>query len=341
MRVGLVGCGFIGRRRAEVIRRSETDRLVILADVDRARAEALAREMGSRVSGNWQDVVSADLDAVIVSTTNDWLAPVSRAALEAGRHVLAEKPLARTSAEAAEVAETATGRGVVLKVGFNHRHHPAVRRAHSLVGEGAVGNLLFARARYGHGGRPGYEQEWRMDPRISGGGELLDQGIHVLDLLRWFFGEFIEAFGFTATYVWGSEGLPANERPRIEDNAFALLRTARGQVASLHATWTQWKNLFCLELFGDRGYLIVEGLGGSYGPERLAIGQRRLEGGTPIEETVTFWAEDDSWTEEWRAFRQAVHERISPPGNGHDGVQALRLVEAVYESARSGRVVRL
>lgn len=341
MRVGLVGCGFIGRRRAEVIGRFETDELVILADVDRARAEALAREMGSRASGNWQDVVSADLDAVIVSTTHDWLAPISRAAIEAGRHVLVEKPLARTSAEAAEVAEAATRRGAVLKVGFNHRHHPAVQRAHDLVLKGAVGDLLFARARYGHGGRPGYNLEWRADARVSGGGELLDQGIHVIDLLRFFFGEFTEAFGFTATYVWDSAGRPTPGSGRVEDNAFALLRTARGQVASLHASWTQWKNLFCLELFGDRGYLIVDGLGGSYGTESLVIGQRRLQGGTPNEETVAFAAEDDSWTEEWRAFRQAVHEGIQPPGNGHDGVQALRLVEAVYQSADNGRVVRL
>ncbi len=341
MRVGLVGCGAIGRRRAEVIRRSKTDVLVVLADVDRSRAEVLARGTDSKVADSWQDVISADVDAVIVSTTNDWLAPISRAALEAGRHVLVEKPLARTSVEAAEVLKGAIGRDVVLKVGFNHRYHPAVQRAHKLVLDGAVGNLLFARARYGHGGRPGYDQEWRLDPRISGGGELLDQGVHVIDLLRSFFGEFAEAFGTTATYVWGSAGSSAAKRPRVEDNAFALLRTARGQVASLHVSWTQWKNLFSLELFGDRGYVLVEGLGGSYGAERLVIGRRRLEGGTPEEQMFTFATSDESWTEEWRVFSQAAHERIQPHGNGRDGLQALRLIEAIYESARTGRVVQL
>jgi len=323
------------------VRRLETDELVILADVDRARAESVARETGSRVSENWQDVISADLDAVIVSTTNNWLAPVSRAALETGRHVLVEKPMARTSAEAVGLVEGMTGRGVVLQVGFNHRYHLAVRRAHDLIREGAVGDLLFARARYGHGGRPGYDQEWRMDPRIAGGGGFLDQGIHIVDILRWFFGEFTEAFGFTAAYVWGAAALPMSGRPHVEDNGFAMLRTAGGQVASFHTSLTQWKNLYCLEFFGDRGYLVVEGLGGSYGPERLVIGQRNMGGGVPDEETITFGANDDSWTEQWRAFRQAVHDRVQPSGDGHDGIQALRLVEAVYDSARSGRVTRL
>lgn len=334
MRVGLVGCGVIGRRRAELLRGSDSHTLVIVADVDRSRANALATEIGCRASEKWQDVVAADLDAVIVSTTNDWLAPVSLAAIQAGRHVLVEKPMARTSAEASEVVDAAARRGVVLKVGFNHRHHHALRRAHELAGQGAVGNLLFARCRYGHGGRQGYEREWRTDHRLSGGGELLDQGIHVIDLLRWFFGEFTEAVGFTAAYVWrGAEP--------VEDNAFAMLRTGGGQVAAAHASWTQWKNLFSLEIFGDRGYLIAEGLGGSYGPERLVIGRRHIEGGVPDEETVTFQSGDESWAEEWRVFSDAVREGNSPPANGYDGVQALRLVEAIYESARTGRVVRL
>lgn len=329
----------IGRRRAEVLRRSDADDLVIVADVNRSRAEAVAVGTACRVSVNWQDVLAADVDAVIVSTTNDWLAPISLAGVRAGRHVLVEKPMARTSAEASEVVDAATRRDVIVKVGFNHRHHPAVRRAHILVSEGVVGDLLYARCRYGHGGRLGYEQEWRMDPRVSGGGELLDQGIHLIDMLRWFFGEFTEVVGFTATYVWGAEE-PSLERT-VEDNAFALFRTAHGQVASAHASWTQWKNLFSLEVFGDRGYLIAEGLGGSYGPERLTIGRRRMEGGSPEEETLTFPDGDDSWAEEWRVFREAVRERTLPPGSGHDGVEVLRLVEAVYESVRNGRVVRL
>lgn len=338
MRVGLVGCGLIGRRRAEVLRNSETDSLVIVADTDRPRADALAAEAAGRASAHWEDVVAADVDAVIVSTTHDWLAPVSLAAIEAGRHVLVEKPMARTSREAADVVDAAGRRGVILHVGFNHRHHRALRRARELVEAGAVGELLFARCRYGHGGRPGYEREWRMNQKVSGGGELLDQGIHVLDLLRWFFGEFSEAVGFIATYVWRaatSEGLP------VEDNAFAMLRTARGQVAAAHASWTQWKNLFSLEIFGDRGYLIAEGLGGSYGPEQLTIGRRLPEGGVPVEETLTFPGPDVSWADEWRTFSDAVRTGESAHANGHDGVRALRLVEAIYESARSGRVMRV
>lgn len=332
MRVGIVGCGRIGTRRAEVIRRRGIDDTVVVADADPGRADALAQTLGCVARPEWQDVVASNVDVVIVATTNDWLAPVALAAVEAGRHVLVEKPMARSLDEAEELWKAAVRSGVVLKVGFNHRHHPAVQRAYDLIQAGAIGQLLFARCRYGHGGRPGYDREWRMDPQVSGGGELLDQGIHAIDLFRWFFGEFSEAVGFTASYIWGGS---------VEDNAFAILRTAGGQIASLHASWTQWKNLFSLELFGDRGYLLAEGLGGSYGAERLMVGQRRPEGGVPKEEVLTFASGDESWVEEWRVFTEAIRDGRQPPGNGYDGVQALRLIRSLYDSARTGKVMRL
>ena len=188
--------------------------------------------------------------------------------------------------------------GVILKTGFNHRHHPAIWRAHELCAEGAIGPLMFIRAVYGHGGRPGYDKEWRADADLSGGGELLDQGVHIVDLCRWFLGDFAEVFGSTATYFWdlGHFESAGRDSPRaangqsvapssisLEDNAFALLRTADGRVAQFHTSWTQWKNRFSFEVFGRDGYLRVEGLGGSYGVERLEVGRaqagRRRAGG--------------------------------------------------------------
>ena len=219
-----------------------------------------------------------------------------------------------------------------LKIGFNHRHHPAVWKAKALLEEGSIGQSLFIRCRYGHGGRPGYEDEWRADPEISGGGELLDQGIHTIDLFRWFLGDFQEAFGYTDTWFW--------DMP-VEDNAFALFRTPGGQVAFLHTSWTQWKNLFSFEISGSAGYLIVEGLGGSYGAERLTWGRRRPESGPPDEERFDFSGPDTSWKAEWYEFVSAVQEGREPLANGYDGWQAMRMVHAVYESARTGQRVRL
>lgn len=338
MRVGIVGCGLIGRRRAEVISGAAEDDLIIVADVDQARAAELAAAAGSLSTTAWRQVVERpELDTVIVATTHDWLAPVTIAALEAGKHVLCEKPPGRDAEESRKMVEAADAAGRKLKTGFNHRHHPALTKARELAGQGAIGDVLFVRCRYGHGGRPGYAAEWRADPEVSGGGELLDQGIHAIDLFRWFLGDFAEAFGYTDSYVWGQDRAGGS----VEDNVFALFRTDSRQVASLHASWTQWKNLFSFEVYGRDGYLNIEGLGGSYGPERLAWGRRKPESGPPDEESFDFPASDVSWEAEWLEFTSAIREDREPLGSGRDGWQALRMVDAVYESTRTGAVVRI
>jgi predicted dehydrogenase len=207
-------------------------------------------------------------------------------------------------------------------------------KAHELFSQGAIGELTFLRCRYGHGGRPGYGEEWRADPAISGGGELLDQGVHAVDLFRWFAGEFSDAFGMIASYLWTAGG-------QVEDNGFATFRTAGGQIAQLHASWTQWKNIFSFEVFGRDGYLVAEGLGGSYGPERLTWGRRRPESGPPIVEEYEFPPTDTSWQREWDELVAAIREGREPLGSGYGGWQALRMLGAVYESHRTGALVRL
>ena len=247
--------GRIGARRAEVLTRAGNARLVAVFDRDAQRAQELARVFGARVCEDAVELVtSRDIEAVIVATPHQWLAPISIAALEDGKHVLCEKPLARTAEEGQAVVEAAARTGRTLKIGFNHRFHPAIAEARRLAKCGRIGRLLLMRCRYGHGGRTGYEHEWRADPAASGGGELMDQGIHALDLFRWFAGEFSEVTATLARAFWPAE---------VEDNAFCLLRSKAGAVASLHASWTQWRNLFSFEVFGDVGYLQVEGLGGN------------------------------------------------------------------------------
>ena len=348
MRVGLVGCGLIGRRRAAVLNRFPDDEMVVVADVVEASARALAGELGCEGTGDWRQVTARDdVDALIVATTHEGLAVVAAEALKNDKHVLVEKPMARNAEEAEAIIKGASENAIV-KVGFNHRHHAAVRQAREVFDRGGIGGPLFIRCRYGHGGRPGYDKEWRADRRKSGGGELLDQGIHAIDLCRWFLGDFGEVSCFTETYVWGAQaGETAAEKfsaetfTGVEDNAFALLRTKAGQVASLHASWTQWKNLFSLEIFGEAGYLIVEGLGGSYGRESLKVGRRNKGGGAPQEEVFEFPDVDISWEAEWREFAAAVSEGRQPLANGDDGYQALQAVGGAYEAARTGRVVRL
>jgi predicted dehydrogenase len=333
LRVAIIGAGRIGCRRAAVISASRDARVVAVADTDLARAAALASACSCPALSNWEAAaVARDVDAVVVATTHDWLARVSLTALEAGKHVLCEKPMARHPAEAAPVVAAAEQRGLVLAAGFNHRCHPAIRRARELAAAGAIGCLLWARCRYGHGGRAGYEREWRSNRERAGGGELLDQGIHALDLFAWLFGEFVEVAAFLQTAFWPAE---------VEDNAFVWLRTAAGQVASLHASWTQWRNLFSLELCGSEGYLTAEGLGGSYGAERLTIGRRASDFGPPSEQVIEFTGGDSSWADEWEAFVRAVHQGTPPTATGRDAMAALRLAEAAYRAAARREPVTL
>jgi len=322
MRVGIVGCGLIGRKRA-LAASASGQAIVSAADVEVARAEALLSEVGSsgQAVRDWRAVISGRPDIVVVATTHDRLAEIAAAAAAAGCHVLVEKPAGRRAAELEPVIAAARRAKVVVKVGFNHRFHPAVLKARAIVEGGGVGPLMFARGRYGHGGRIGYEKEWRADPRISGGGELLDQGSHLIDLARWFLGNFAEARGVLATYFWN---MP------VEDNCFVTLRTSAGQIAWLHASWTEWKNLFSFEIYGRTGKLHIEGLGGSYGVERLGYYRMLPELGPPAVESWEFPAPDRSWEAEFAELASAIEEGREPLGNLADAKANLEIVERIY-----------
>jgi predicted dehydrogenase len=331
MRLAIVGCGFIGQKRLRSL--TAEARVVAVADPVRERAEALAAQArDAAVFTDWRDAVGRpDVDAVIVSTTNEALAPVTRAAVEAGKHVLVEKPAARAPEELTPIIAIAEQNALCVQVGFNHRYHPAFRQARILFESGALGPLMFVRARYGHGGRVGYDREWRARPEISGGGELLDQGVHLIDLARWFLGEFTNVTGHIATFFW--------DMP-VEDNGFLLLRTAEGRVAWMHATWTEWKNTFSFEIFGRDGKLHVEGLGGSYGVERLSYYKMKPSMGPPETTIWEYPGDDGSWRAELQAFAEAVEARRSPPVTLRDAQAALTVVHQIYSACRPDEKAR-
>ncbi len=321
LQVAIVGCGVIGQKRAQALAGC---RLVVAADVDLTRAEAVAKSApGAVPSADWWEAIARpDVDIVIVSTTNRALAEITLAAVRAGKHVLVEKPAARRVAELEPVIAAAKAAGVQVRVGFNHRYHPALRQARELVAAGALGQLLFVRGRYGHGGRLGYEKEWRANPALSGGGELLDQGVHLIDLARCFLGDFAEVDGFAHTYYW--------DMP-VDDNAFLLLKTKERQVAFLHISCTEWKNLFSLEIYGRQGKLHAEGLGGSYGVERLSYYKMLPQMGPPETTIWEYPMGDRSWELEFSEFLQDIQLGREPAANLRDAQAALRIVEQIYE----------
>lgn len=329
LRVAVVGCGLIGSRRAREATQHPRTQVGLVADVNAERRDQLAASCGSKAADHWKAAIDdRSLDVVIVSTPNGYTAEIAIAALEAGKHVLVEKPPGKNLLEAKQLAQASRKAGRILKVGFNHRYHPALSRAHELFSTGTIGKIINIRARYGHGGRPGYEKEWRGDPTLAGGGELIDQGVHIADLIHWFNGLPAVAFGIVQTTIWPIEPL--------EDNAFGLFRFSTGAVASFHTSWTQWKNLFSFEIFGEKGSLCVEGLGGSYGTERLVMALRKPEGGVPDLKEECFNGPDRSWQLEWSDFIQAVTERKAYWGTPQDGLAAMMMIESLYRSARSG-----
>ncbi len=333
LKVGLIGAGLQGKRRAPVLKQFDGTELVMVAAAHQETAQRLADGMGCQATDDWREVVERDdIDVILVCTPPDLHASISTAAMNNGKHVLCEKPLTRTLKESEELLVAAQANRVILKCGFNHRHHPGIQQAKSWFDEGMIGEPNFIRCRYGICGRPGYEKEWRANPKIVSGGHLMEHGIHAIDLSRWFLGEFTEVIGFRSTQFW--------DMAPLEDNAFAILRTEKEQVASIHSSLTQWKNLFSFELFGQDGYILVEGLGGSYGTEKVTLGKRAFL--KPFrEETTEFRGGDVSWYEEWKEFAAAIDEKREPLGNGYDGLEALRLVYAVYESAAEEKTVQV
>ena len=323
LRVGIIGCGLIGEKRAKAI--GKWGKLTACADRELSRAVALARPYGASHSGDWRQVAtSKDVDLCIVSTTHDSLAEITLAAVEAGKHVLVEKPGARRARELAPIIAARDKAGVKVHVGFNHRYHRSLQKARELIDQGALGELMFVRARYGHGGRIGYDKEWRADPKLSGGGELIDQGPHVIDLSRWFLGDFDQVEGFAHTYYWN---MP------VDDNAFLTLRTPRKQAAFLHVSCSEWKNLFSMEIYGRNGKIELDGLGGSYGTERITFYKMLPEMGPPETFAWEYPMSDNSWSLEIESFARQIRDNLPSDCGLEDAQASLKVVEKIYRDS--------
>ena len=316
----IFGCGLIGNRRAANLPEGS---LRYACDVDLARATALAdRYAGCRATDLPEQVWSdPSVHAVIVSAANLALAPLTLAAVRAGKHALVEKPGAISSADLKRIASAAAETNAKVRLGYNHRFHPAFLKVGELQAADDPGEFMFLRARYGHGGRVGYDREWRADPNLSGGGELIDQGVHLIDLASLWLSDFARIEGHAATYFW--------DMP-VDDNAFVSLRDTKGRTAWLHVSCTEWKNLFSFELYFRRAKFHVEGLGGSYGLERLYHYRMLPEMGPPETAIYEFPRGDRSWNIELHEFLRDI-EQDRPPSPGlADGIRTLEVVEKVY-----------
>jgi predicted dehydrogenase len=318
--IGIIGCGLIGKKRANAI--GSGGKLVACADIDIVRSNALSKETSAKSFNDWRELLLLpEVDIVVIATLHDSLAEITLSAIKAGKHVLVEKPAGRCSSELKSLIECENKYNVKVHVGFNHRYHRSLIKAKEIVDNGELGKLMFVRARYGHGARVGYDKEWRSKPELSGGGELIDQGPHLIDLSRWFLGEFSEVTGSSHTYYW--------DMP-VDDNSFMLLKTKQQQVAFLHASCTEWKNMFSMEIYGRNGKLDIFGLGGSYGVERLTHYRMLPEMGPPETQSWEYPMADNSWEVEMLEFYDNIRNNSKPLVGLKDAYEALKIVEYIY-----------
>jgi predicted dehydrogenase len=357
LNVAIIGCGAVGQREAAAVSAIAELRLVAISDFGPAFRH-LALQMGSQYGcdtvHDWRHLVARnDIDIVVVATPNGFHREMSIEAMKQGKHVICEKPLTTTPEDAEEVVATAKATGAKLMTNFNHRAHDHMRRARAILDEGRIGRPTFVRGRIGHsrfvvGASPESPDRfrgksiWNLDAAQSGGGTLIDNGVHVLDLARWFMGaEFVEAQGFLTHDLdlceEGPDGtVRESRRSECESNAFGLLRTADGRVASVHSSWVQWQGYLYLEIVGTRGTLVVDN-DQMQGEVAYHVFERP---GEPIATTIEMPAlvkPDPSWRRHLQELVAAIREERDPNPSGRDGLRVARMVHALYRSAVSGK----
>jgi predicted dehydrogenase len=320
LHVALIGCGLIGQKRLNNL---PPGSVTVACDLNLDRAKKLAAQSPGCLATDSieQALASAKVEVVMIATLNASLAPLAVQAIKAGKHVLIEKPAAISVQEIDQLIALAKEHKVQVRVGYNHRYHPACLKALEILRSGALGPIMFVRGRYGQGGRVGYEKEWRADPKLSGGGELIDQGVHLIDLAGIFLGEFTSIEGHAATYFW---------KMPVDDNAFLSLRNAQGNTAWLQVSCSEWKNLFSLEIYGRDAKLHWEGLGGSYGLERLYYYKMLPQMGPPDTTIYEYPRGDESWKIEMTEFFEDIRQNRTPVPGLKEARAALQVVEAIY-----------
>lgn len=325
LKFGIIGFGKIGQLRKKIIEELEIGEVIAIADPN---INSFKIDNSIELLTDYHKLLKLDIDAVIIATPNFITSQAVIDSLLAGKHVFSEKPPGRNLNEVKEIEKVySKTKNLVLKFGFNHREHFSVREAKKIIHNNVLGEIMWARGFYGKSGGENFENEWRSDKELAGGGILLDQGIHMIDLLNYFIGDFVEVKSFVTRSFWNIG---------LEDNAFAIMKNKQNKFAVFHSSSTQWKHLFRLELFFENGYMILSGLltgSLSYGTETLIIAKRNFsDKGQPNEEEL-FFDEDKSWYFELNDFYNCIENNSQViQGSIYDALKAMELIEKIYEN---------
>jgi predicted dehydrogenase len=352
MKFGLIGAGGIGQVRAKAFGNTAGCELVAIADTDQARAQAISPSTSTLVFSDFRKILAHDeIDAIVISTPPQFHEEIAIAAMEAGKHVLCEKPLANSLDACQRIVEASRRTGKTLATGFNHRYFPAVQFVKQALDSGLIGELDHVRSFAGHTGLAEFSQSWMCDKRVIGGGALMDNGIHIIDLTRYLLGEIVEVFGFASSGVWKLDN--------SEDNGCAIMRNAQGKHATLQATWTEWKGYrFYVEAYGSKGmakawYAPMFSMA-VYMDEPGAPRRRKFNfyPGHILQEKFFGWqlTTEQSFREEFSDFVRLCSGKSAPKdqsaqslriADGFAGFRAVEIANAVYHSSESRKTVRL
>jgi predicted dehydrogenase len=343
VRFGLIGAGGIGQVRAMALKNLDGCELTAIADVDKERAKAVAPNPRTLIFDDYQKLLADDeVDAVVVSTPPQFHEEIVIAALEAGKHVLCEKPLANTVEACRRMVETSRKTKRTLATGFNHRYFPAIQFVKQALHSGVIGELDHIRAFAGHTGLSEFSAKWMYDKKVIGGGALMDNGIHIIDLTRYLLGEVDEVFGIATCNIWKLD--------QSEDNGFALMRSPHGKNAILHATWAEWKGYrFHIDVYGDKGMARAY-----YAPMMSMVIYMDSVGG-PRRRKFNFYPMNiikekfQGWqTTTAKAFRQEFldfvglcHGKNGTIADGFSGFRAVEIANAVYRCTMEKQPIRL
>lgn len=325
---GIIGAGLMGKRRAESLMRFPESKLVSVADVDKENAENLAKKYGCKWTNSYLDILNdSGVNCIIVSVINNKLYEITKKAIKSGKHVFVEKPVATNPEEISELVDLSKNNNVIVKVGFNHRFLPAIIKAKELFYNNEIGELMFIKSTYGQKSRIGFEKEWRSKKNLSGGGELLDQGVHVIDLCHLFMKNIIDVGGIISNLFWKSN---------VDDNDFFYIKDEDDKIAFIHTSSSLWRNTFQFHIHGTKGIIEIEGLRGHYGLPKLKLLKRNDEKSKEVgvyqfdEKVFNFSDEELTFISEMENFLNAIKEKEEINGDLIDAKNTLTVVFDLY-----------
>ncbi len=320
--VGIIGCGKIGNKRALAL--TSRTKLLACSDINFENAKSLAKKFKAKPFRSWEELIKIkEIELVIICTYHNTLSVIAKNAIKNNKHVLIEKPGAINSKQIKDLIKLAKLYKTKIKIGYNHKFHPSIIKAKELINKNSIGKLMSIRGRYGHGGRSNYNKEWRFSKSLSGGGQLMDQGSHMIDLSMFFLGDMNLEYGKVSNLFW---------KTKLEDNAFFILKNKKNVNSFIHVSCTEWKNLFSLEIYGKSGKIEINGLGGSYGQESLIFYKMLPEMGPPDIIKWKYPKEDKSWQLEINSFLYDIINNNDCINDLQQSLKVLKIIEKIYKN---------